>query len=377
MDRLPYYMFFISALLACNSEREIKIVQGDLKDFKVEDITLVLDEFSTGNSQLFQYSQIGDNEYLFMVETGGIGSTKGPNIDLYDLNNGEKLKRLHVPLEGPNGVPLPPKVWMLNLDSLLLITKRKRYIMNWEGEIINEIELENFIESAEDKYPQISNYAHPIFLKDEIIIGLMPGLWESELWLPDKRFIKLSTKENKVSGLINYSYPEIYKEYDRDINYIRMFSQQVGEDVFVSFALGDSIYKLDGQKLKPAFSLRSLNDHKFLYVPIDESKGGLITITAGSSAAYLGMLYDPYRKVFYRIMSQENTTPGNDMSKRKYSVLVADLEGNFLAELEFSRNEYLFHSGFIHPKGLALAAIKENDDELRFDFFDFSQAFDK
>ncbi len=53
----------------------------------------------------------------------------------------------------------------------------------------------------------------------------MPGLWESELWLPDKRFIKLSTKENRVSGLINYSYSEIYKEYDRDINYIKMFSQ--------------------------------------------------------------------------------------------------------------------------------------------------------
>ncbi|MFC2187728.1 hypothetical protein ACFCT7_10440 [Fulvivirgaceae bacterium LMO-SS25] len=133
------YLIFISALLACHSEKGFKVVTGDLKDFKVDDITLALDEFSTGNSQLFQYSQIGDSEYLLMVETGGIGSTKGPNIDLYDLSDGEKLKRLHVPREGPNGAPMPPKVWMLNLDSLLLITKRKRYIMNWEGEIINEI----------------------------------------------------------------------------------------------------------------------------------------------------------------------------------------------------------------------------------------------
>ncbi|MFZ6664899.1 DUF4221 family protein [Peijinzhouia sedimentorum] len=105
-------------------------------------------------------------------------------------------------------------------------------------------------------------------------------------------------------------------------------------------------------------------------MPIDELKGGLITITAGYSAAYVAMLYDPYRKLFYRIMSQENLSAGNDMSKRKYSVLVADLEGNFLAELEFSRNEYLFHSGFIHPKGLVRAAIKEKDDELGFDVFD-------
>lgn len=50
------YLIFISALLACHSEKEIKVVTGYLKDFKVDVITLTLDEFSTGNSQLFQYS---------------------------------------------------------------------------------------------------------------------------------------------------------------------------------------------------------------------------------------------------------------------------------------------------------------------------------
>ncbi len=270
MLKRTFYIVLISTILSCNNDKEIKIVTGDLKDFKADEFTLILDEFSNGMSQVFQYSQIVDSEYLMMVETGGIGSSSGPNIDLYNVNKGEKIKRLHVPREGPNGVPMPPKVWMINLDSLLLVTSGKMYYMNWEGEIINQVELGGFIENARDKMPEISNYSPPIFVGDQIFIGLIPGLENSQLWLPDKRFISYSKNENTVSELLSFGYPEIYTEYDEDPNYRDMFLQEVGKEVYLSFALGDSIYKWDGQKLNPEFSLRSLNDHKFY--PLGEIK---------------------------------------------------------------------------------------------------------
>ena len=65
------------------------------------------------------------------------------------------------------------------------------------------------------------------------------------------------------------------------------------------------------------------------------------------------------------------------MDNIKHSVFVADINGNFLAELEFYRRDYLQYSSFIHPKGLALARSKENDDELRFEIFDINKVLEK
>jgi hypothetical protein len=157
-----------------------------------------------------------------------------------------------------------------------------------------------------------------------------------------------------------------------------MFFQLAENELYISFSLGDSIYKWNGQKLNSAFSLRSLNDFTFHYTPTKKIGGGIsITYSGAYSAGYVGMLYDPYRKLFYRILRQENLQINKDVGNVKHSVLVADLNGNFLAELEFYRGDYLFYSGFIHPKGLALAASKENDDELRFEIFDINKVLKK
>ncbi|MEX0883474.1 MAG: DUF4221 family protein, partial [Cyclobacteriaceae bacterium] len=177
-----------------------------------------------------------------------------------------------------------------------------------------------------------------------------PDIYYNANWVGDK-FRKSFTTFNETSNEIIISYPASHHLIKYDLN------NENTEETFGASNFSKSILPMDGKFL----NLSSIE--KWTYFIQSDSYGPI--------------LWDPYRKLYYRIFlkgisNADNLTGKGDLYKNM-SIIILSENFSYLGETELPGSIYESNTFFVTKEGLAAFnynAYKEDENFLSFDIFE-------
>jgi len=199
----------------------------------------------------------------------------------------------------------------------------------------------------------------------------------------DERSLML--RIDTATGELNASklhYPQLYKKA-KGWGYLNKYSLEYdGENFVFSFNGLDSLYVTDNLETFKTYPARS----KYIEIvnegfPRDLSIP-LQTTIVNNQARYGNLLYDKYRKVFYRFchLKDEITTEADFsrncrnnfiMCHAEFSIQVIDSEFNVIGETLFPRGKYAPMISFVNKDGLWISENNYEKEDMSEDWLVF------
>ncbi len=240
-------------------------------------------------------------------------------IHFYSLDSEKIAFKVKVGVDGPNGIGSQIRgFWVRDLDSIYVTPKARKilFVLNRKGEVIDKIDYNDYDfkgDSNNKLNKMMSFYSIPniplIILNNSLFISMPPaGNWneisQEELSNIDLTF-QIRTDQNSIDNL-NSNYPlSAYKKNNFE------FSRIYGNKAFVySFNADHNIYVSNNHKEYKVYLAKSQYFDSFESYPRNGSSEEYFKLRV-TNPAYLRILYDPYRNVYYRI-----AYPGYEVQKK-------------------------------------------------------------
>lgn len=336
--------------------------------------------------------------HLYTFEVNGTEYLTFPNREtrtllIYELLSSKFVKKFSFHAEGPNGIG--PR-----LDNYLMKDFHHIYIPGITHSVIYRTDTTGIIKDkilfpeTEDGLLTIPSYYTNLQHKQlHFINGLLyipQGINRrigTDRWVEEsptavvmdtltrklKRFPMLHP-QGKISSAD-------YGNYMGDLSYSMTYD---GENFIYSFFCEDELYKVNPTDASvekiPAVS-QYLSPITFKRRPDDFRQ----TLKATCEmASYQNILYDKYRKVYYRFAYPETVLEDNlnymqilHNGKKEFSIIILDEDLNIIGETKFPPFTYVPHICFIREDGLYISAshfMREDysDDVLRFQKFELT-----
>jgi len=333
---------------------------------KQDTYSIPLDESSGIMSSNLQFFQIEKKRYL------AIGYGKATKINVYDFDKQSLIKTFQFEKEGPDGVGGEIRGFFIeNLDKVYVngYWKRKIFLLNGNSKVIDK-----FSYNQDEEYPSIEPTTFcPITVIDNYLYcsgNLM-----------NHRFVSRHQPMSRINLLEGYTSllgesPEITQKANFYPNHQLKYTYIEDQEKFVlSFNVSDSLYVSNFQNSRKAYYAKSKfiesidpisYDKKFEPPSKERMKYNLI-------GQYKGILYDKYRKYYYRIgaktMSIEEYKENRGFN---YFLMVFDENFNLLGEVDLPGEAAPILS-FITEKGLYIANknayFYEDESEIKFDIY--------
>jgi hypothetical protein len=153
-----------------------------------------------------------------------------------------------------------------------------------------------------------------------------------------------------------------YILYDPEISYT-----YTGKEVVVSLGQYDSIFVSSDFKHKKAYNAKS---HYLPHVrPVSQNLQIDLFKTIhdrGLQPHYHHLMYDKYRKVFYRfaLMPDDNIKPFSNNPHQSFSIIILNKDYEIIGETKFPGNTYAHHLCFVGKKGLYISENNENNPQF-------------
>ena len=333
--------------------------------------------------------------HLYTFEVNGTEYLTFPNREtrtllIYELLSGKFVKKFSFHAEGPNGIG--PR-----LDNYLMEDFHHIYIPGITHSVIYRTDTTGIIKDkilfpeTEDGLLTIPSYYTNLQHKQlHFINGLLyipQGINRrigTDRWVEESpTAVVMDTLTRKLKrfpmlhpqGKISSS---DYGNYMGDLSYSMTYD---GENFIYSFFCEDELYKVnptDASVEKIPAASQYLSPITFKRIPDDFSQ----TLKATCEmASYKNILYDKYRKVYYRFACPETALEDNlnymqilHNGKKEFSIIILDEDLNIIGETKFPPFTYVPHICFIREDGLYISAshfMREDysDDVLRFQKF--------
>ena len=354
-------------LFSCSSEKPLKIEENSKYSIEVSD---VLRKYYYDDQS---YPLFGRSKSFITKDTSLIVAPDKKNhaIDFYSSKGGEALMSLELDLEGPEGVSKISNVQFKN-DTLFIVDAfaYQLVLFDLKGKVIRRIKLID----PEKPFTILPRY----FANSEMnVIGEhVYFIGDADLNVSNKKTYKNSKTLISVdlsNGRISYHFglPDILTENYWVINQYFFSATNVDPNTWVyAYDLSDSIYiyKLNSREVErvhapskfhkelPKWNKKDLNSE-------DAYKYYL------SQTSYYKIVYDPYRKYYYRFVNHPNQSAvleGNldDMWIRDYSVMVLDSNFNLLTERVFERDEGISQVEVINEDGFWQPLIESGKRDI-------------
>ena len=86
----------------------------------------------------------------------------------------------------------------------------------------------------------------------------------------------------------------------------------------------------------------------------------------GKLPHYSHLMYDKYRKVFYRfaLMPDDNIKPFSNNPHQSFSIIILNKDYEIIGETKFPGNTYAHHLCFVGKKGLYISENNENNPQF-------------
>ena len=283
-------------------------------------------------------------------------------LNFYRLDSCKLSHKIKIAMEGPDAVGRFIGHTVIDLDNILIFNQFKISKINKSGKILDKYDLITDTQMALAHPPTSKVYA-PMILQDSSIY-----LYQA-LKFSDKHYngddlekyplcikVNMQTKQTKTLPL---TYPRLWET--KNENGIFTCSRDYDGTNFVySFFISNSIHVTNDNKTFKEYPCKSryINGS-----PKNHTAPDIKTIRKESieNASYGNIIYDKYRKVYYRffqpsceVSPNENIT---DLMKtgKKFSIMILDKDFKVIGETLFPENIYIPVMFFILKDGLYIS----------------------
>ncbi len=318
------------------------------------------------------------------------------NYDLTILNLNQEKVQQHIKYtdEGPNALIAPRSMHVHNTDSIFFLNDLNEVYLFNKSERVDYWKLDasiprNYFKVGEPGYTEYTLFAinKPELLSmDFNYIRVNRSIVVNLIILPSYNFASDYQKQSKLPVLF-----EIRLDENKFIDYVPNFNsgdKGIKLNVvypFVTSAEGIELVgmnytdKVYNKKLDSVIIISSNNakGKVTLFEPTQEFDLGQDVKAFNQDEAYLGIYYDKYRQVYYRIFQWANYNLSNSGTVKQkiqagWSLIVFRPEGEILGEVAFPKETYNFLELFVLPEGVLLYkenpfAENNNEDVLSFD----------
>lgn len=345
-------------------ETDINLVAGD-------SIYFPIDEHTYYKSQsIFPFEENG-HEYLSFLD-----AEYSQKIHIYDINNQELIKTILLQNEGPNGMNALSGCHPLNLNHFIITSWNGIFwLINDKGEIertFNFWEKETNFQAFD--HISFSSYPYkPAIIKDSILYfsqSLLRHPRKKSDWdkIPMFAFANLNTGE---IGWTELRYPLIFGK-DEDFKNIKLYDPEIcythtDENVVISLGQYDSIMVSSDFKHKISYNAKSRHlAHAHPYLQDGQMDLFKNIQIQGKLPHYSHLIYDKYRKVFYRfaLMPDDNIKPFSTNPHQSFSIVILNKNYEIIGETKFPGNTYTYQLCFVAQKGLYISENNENNPQF-------------
>ncbi|MDH6342629.1 hypothetical protein M2480_002759 [Parabacteroides sp. PFB2-12] len=365
-------LLFIS-LIGCREKKtttidSFSLVKGDALSFELDNRTRTL------IGALFPYTDKDGTEYLTFQNQGQ------NDLLFYNMNTQELAFKLQPPYEGSNGVGDFIGYHIHNLDSLFLTVWGHRIVMIDRNLAIKDKYEYNMTHDSLPLARYHSMSSTPIYILDNKLY-IMPGGNRWADLAPVCATIDLTDKSVKAFTSFTYpSFPGADNKMKRSSTEDEVSRMYNGEQFVYAFYYDEDIY----------LASRDHSDIKRIkiksrYIPkvkILDDYGNVTPEGACANPNYGNMLYDPYRKVYYRVaypeVEIEQGIKGMELlsyGRKRFSIIIVDEAFQVIGETLFP--DYIYNSRlmFVREDGLYISNSHYmnpaySDDILSFDRFE-------
>ncbi len=345
MILLVFVNYIFSSFLNC---KESKITyNSQIIEFYIEN--------KMGHSSIY-FFEINKKEYLLILDN------KNNTIYKFNYPNME-LKNKYTPDFEIGGV-------LLLESNLILLNRFDTFEYNIYNTDSNKIinELFNFTNSNYKGYHNL-NFNTPILLYNNqiyfnAVINISPPKFFDYNCLGK---IDLADSSIKIFG----EFPEKMKDGNVWLDFYPNLCRK-DDELLVSFNPDSMIYIYDLEgNLKKSVEVSSKYVNEILPPDQEKSRNPNFSMQYQiTSPLYHNVLYDKYRKVFYRIVTQSNDFYNldgtvTDYFAQPFSIIIFDEEYKILDELYFQNGIYDFTKIFVTKDGL-LVGHKAEGNSLKF-----------
>ena len=322
------------------------------------------------------------NDSIFYLTNRDMG-----RVHFYNAYTQEKIGYWHFTSDPRNNLTGSLGIFLIGKDSLMVV--KRPLVLNlfsaFENDVIHktEVELPKYDERRTLRNTSVAGFVRPIRESDStIIIKLTPAINAQQsinpsYTLADFTFLVRLNIYNGVFEDLPLKYPESSKYV---ISYfITPVYMTEAEDYFVVGFVHDPIlYKV----AKPMGHLLGTYSIPSIY-NVDFSRSNEISVEKYNefrekNYGYFQIVYDPYRRVFYRQVLHPNhdfeigTRYFSTMDRPAgFSVMIFDEEFKKLGEVDFPPKTYGYQAWYVGPEGLYISKSNYNNPEMREDFMDF------
>lgn len=378
----------LSSFFSCSGHSGTDEMADDVFLDVRDTIAFPIDENTFYESKaIFQFEEEG-KEYLFFQNRRDKGRL---HLKIFDIENESIYKEIPLYREGPNGIPSIFGGFPLGLDKYIITTDSPHfYMVDDAGNVLFKSPSLYDREALHTnksfgKFCStfiLSYYSNPGIIKDSVWYFPQKQIGyphTKETWSKSNLFSFLDMRTGKL-GTTDFCYPDIFdkEEVLRTSSYEKGHSYGfTGKDVAVSFFHSDSIYVSSDFKNVKGFYAKSRFFPNLHPEPYNAQTDLHVRLRKeANKPKYWHLIYDKYRKVFYRFALHpyeypKDKSPMEEDRGREFSIVILNDKYEIIGETSFPGYTYNYHLCFVGKNGLYISLNNQDnpifsEDELYF-----------
>ena len=381
-------LVLVLLLASCGGFTPEEQYGDDVTLLACDTISFPIDENTTYESRAMFHFEEDGREYLFFRTY----ESKGSHIHIFDIEKENVHKTVPLYKQGPNAIPSMLGAYPMDIGHYIVTNSVRFTIVNDSGHVkYKSPSLYNSKHIAEGGgwgefclSSFISRYYQPAIIKDSVLYfeqGQIGSPNTKDSWQTSNIFASLDLRTNEMKPT-RFCYPSVFdvKEVPRTWSCESGHSYDyTGKEVAVSFHQTDSIYvSSDFHHVKGYFakSRYAPSMRPTLYNAQTDNEVRLRR-KSREEYDYWHLMYDKYRKVFYRFVRHpyefpQDKNPMFDEDRgRTFSIVILNDKYEIIGETTFPGHTYAYSQCFVGKKGLYISLNNQDnpifsEDELFF-----------
>ncbi len=382
---------FLSVFILFGCELKVKEEKSESKpnyyktlEKSSKTIRLPIDDETSNISIHFSYF---DPDSVWFFNLNQINN----EIQMFNLNTQTLHARFQFEQEGDNGVGKIFGFHIHNLDSIFLFpASAGQIILTDTSKVIKSKIIYEVPVGLTSAFVLSSHYySPPTVMKDKLIVkthvaGDHRQVTDNELSSKNLGYI-IDLFTGKVN-LLPHFYPKGY--LSEGVRHFGYSFAVIGSKIVYSFFADHNLYYADleaSKLMKKNAPSRYLNG-EFENYPLDGDRIDRYKYFF-SSPHYESLMYDKYRKVFYRFcypkveLEDQSEIMNAKFYPNSFSILILDSELNIIGETKFEDEKFLTNNAFVAREGIYISTNhtdnpKNEEDYLQFQLFELNDVTD-
>jgi hypothetical protein len=311
-------------------------------------------------------------------------TTYNRSFVLFDYKSGEPKRKITLSGDPKKGVgtfstSFSSSFYFINYDSILLFNENQSQIYLVDSAAVIKRSFSLAPKDKSYRQPGITHGELLYFANNHVYLSAAPGrnVFDVSAPLLENLMLDLNLQTGQISTAVKY--PDNYgKAFWADQMSIVYTAWNPNKALFLeSFPIDHAIYSW--QPGSSAMQAHYAGSDSIMHVdPISFSTGKVkpsmewydkeMQMFRGQRT-YSRILFDKYRNVYYRIVTNAFRNIGQNEKSTPFSIIILDENFTKIGEQNFDPAEYLECSMFVSPDGLCMLRLSSNEDVLRYDVF--------